>query len=112
MTTITCYRPLGEKELKLVAASGFTKWPPRLPEQPIFYPVTNEQYAIELTKWNITDFGAGYVSKFDVKKAFMDRYPIKCVGAKSHTEWWVCRCLQQLSLSLGYLMDMVKSEVE
>ncbi len=89
MTTITCYRPLGEKELKLVAASGFTKWPPRLPEQPIFYPVTNEQYAIELTKWNITDFGAGYVSKFDVKKAFMDRYPIKCVGAKSHTEWWV-----------------------
>lgn len=89
MTTITCYRPLGEKELKLVAASGFTKWPPRLPEQPIFYPVTNEQYAIELTKWNITDFGAGYVSKFDVKKAFMDQYPIKCVGAKSHTEWWV-----------------------
>jgi len=60
-----------------------------LPEQPIFYPVTNEEYAIAVTKWNITDFGAGYVTKFEVAKLFMDRYPIKCVGNKSHTEWWL-----------------------
>jgi len=88
METITLYRPTGKAELDLVAASDYKKWPPRLPEQPIFYPVTNEQYAIELTQWNITDFGAGYVTKFEVQKAFMDKYPIKCVGAKNHTEWW------------------------
>lgn len=89
METITCYRPTGQKELDLVEASGFDKWPPRLPEQPIFYPVTNEQYAIELTQWNITDFGKGYVTRFEVNRAFMDRYPIKTVGAKGHTEWWI-----------------------
>lgn len=89
MDTITLYRPTGKAELDLVAKSDYKKWPPRLPEQPIFYPVTSEQYAIELTQWNITDFGAGYVTKFEVKKEFMDSYPIKCVGAKRHTEWWV-----------------------
>ena len=87
--TITLYRPTGEKELGLVASSGHSKWPPRLPEQPFFYPVTNQQYAIELTQWNITDFGAGYVTKFEVKKSFMDKYPIKQVGGANHTEWWI-----------------------
>lgn len=89
METITCYRPTGQKELDLVIASGNTQWPPRLPEQPIFYPVSNEQYAIELTQWNISDFGKGYVTMFEVKKEFMDQYPLKQVGAGKHTEWWV-----------------------
>jgi hypothetical protein len=39
--TITLFRPVGKKELELIAASGFRKFPPRLPEQPIFYPVTS-----------------------------------------------------------------------
>ncbi|AJQ92095.1 hypothetical protein [Gynuella sunshinyii] len=89
MKTVTCYRPLGQKELELVKQSDFKRWPPRLPEQPIFYPVTSEAYAIELTQWNVTDFGKGYVARFEVNKAFMDRFPIKTVGAKRHTEWWV-----------------------
>jgi hypothetical protein len=89
METVICYRPLGQKELELVKESGYRHWPPRLPDQSIFYPVTSEEYAIELTQWNITDFGKGYVSKFLVNKNFMDRYPIKTVGAKRHTEWWV-----------------------
>jgi hypothetical protein len=53
---IECFRPTGQKELDLVAASGYTQWPPRLPDQDIFYPVTNEDYAIALTQWNITYF--------------------------------------------------------
>jgi len=44
---ITLHRPTGPKELELVRESGFTKWPPRFPEQPIFYPVTNEGYAAQ-----------------------------------------------------------------
>lgn len=34
------YRPVGLEELKLIAASNFRAFPPRLPEQPIFYPVS------------------------------------------------------------------------
>jgi hypothetical protein len=41
-----CFRPVGQAELDLVEQSGFTRCPPRLPEQSMFYPVTNERYAI------------------------------------------------------------------
>jgi hypothetical protein len=88
--TITMYRPTGPEELKLVEESGFKKWPPRLPEQPIFYPVTNQQYAKEIaTKWNINDSGVGYITRFAVKRAFVERYQIEQVGASYHTEWWI-----------------------
>ncbi len=88
--TVTLFRPTGPKELTLVKSSGYTKWPPRLPEQPIFYPVTNEQYAKEITtSWNVKESGVGYVTRFEVKKSFMDRYEIHQVGASHHTEWWV-----------------------
>lgn len=90
METITLYRPTGPNELELVKASGYKKWPPRLPEQPIFYPVTNEEYAKEIAvKWNIKDSKVGYVTRFEVKKEFMDKYEIRKVGGKNHTEWWV-----------------------
>ncbi len=38
--TIVLYRPVGPKELELIAASRYRDFPPRLPGQPIFYPVT------------------------------------------------------------------------
>ena len=55
------YRPVGESELILIAESKYTAFPPRLPEQPIFYPVLNEQYAAEIAKrWNTKDKNSGY----------------------------------------------------
>ena len=88
--TITLYRPTGPKELELVKASNYTSWPPRLPEQPIFYPVTNEAYANEIAmKWNTKQSGVGYVTRFEVKKSFMDKYEVQQVGASHHTEWWI-----------------------
>ena len=88
--TVTLYRPTGPKELELVKASGNKKWPPRLPEQPIFYPVTNEQYAIEIARdWNVKASGSGFVTRFHVQKVFMDRYQIQKVGGAAHTEWWI-----------------------
>ncbi len=88
--TVTLYRPTGPNELELVAASGYKKWPPRLPEQPIFYPVTNEQYAIEIARdWNVKASGSGFVTRFQVRKTFMDRYQIQKVGGAAHTEWWI-----------------------
>lgn len=88
--TITLFRPTGPKELALVEASDYTAWPPRLPEQPIFYPVTNEAYAKQIaTEWNIKHSGVGYVTRFEVKKSFMDKYDVQQVGGGHHTEWWV-----------------------
>lgn len=61
-----------------------------MPEQPIFYPVTNERYAMEIaTRWNTRDSGVGYVTRFRVPKIIMDRYPVQKVGGAHHTEWWV-----------------------
>ena len=51
--TVILYRPVGKNELDLIEASGFTDFPPRLPEQPIFYPATNEAYAAQIAlEWN------------------------------------------------------------
>jgi len=84
------YRPTGPKELELVRQSGWKRWPPRLPDQPIFYPVTNEAYAIQIARdWNVKASGAGYVTRFEVDSGFMQRYQVQTVGGSQHTEWWV-----------------------
>ncbi|WP_340647886.1 hypothetical protein [Pseudoxanthomonas winnipegensis] len=89
-TTTTLYRPVGPEELELLRQSDFTRWPPRLPEQPIFYPVRNAEYAAEIaSKWNVADSGYGAVTRFQVHSHFMDRYQIQKVGGARHTEWWV-----------------------
>ena len=44
------FRPVGQAELDLIIATGYAKYPPRLPEQPIFYPVLNEKYAKEMSQ--------------------------------------------------------------
>ncbi|MGL4574309.1 MAG: hypothetical protein ACRCV9_05925 [Burkholderiaceae bacterium] len=88
--TVTMYRPTGPKELELVRERGFLRWPPRLPDQPIFYPVTNEQYAVEIARdWNVPASGSGYVTRFAVKMSFMRNYKTHQVGAAHHTEWWI-----------------------
>ena len=48
--TVTLWRPTDPKELALVEASGWREWPPRLPGQPIFYPVLNEEYAAKIAR--------------------------------------------------------------
>lgn len=90
MNTVTLYRPTGPDEMRLLEQADFRRWPPRLPEQPIFYPVTNERYALEITvQWNVPEYGSGYVTRFEVSRAFMDRYEIQTVGAPHNTEWWI-----------------------
>jgi hypothetical protein len=75
--TVTLWRPAGPEELALVEASGWREWPPRLPGQPIFYPVLNEQYATMIARdWNVRHSGAGYVTRFQVRRAFLDRYEV------------------------------------
>ncbi|EEF62197.1 hypothetical protein [Pedosphaera parvula] len=88
--TITLFRPVGPKELGLVREGGFKGFPPRLPEQPIFYPVTNEEYAVQIAqRWNVPDSGSGYVTRFQVRKEFLSKYDVKNVGASKHNEYWI-----------------------
>jgi len=88
--TIILYRPVGPKEFELIAASGFREFPPRLPDQPIFYPVLNEGYARQIAReWNVPASGAGYVTRFAVRKEFADRYQVQTVGSSIHKELWI-----------------------
>jgi hypothetical protein len=90
MKTTTLYRPVGPKELELIAASQWREFPPRLPDQPIFYPVLNEDYAAQIAStWNARDSGAGFVTRFEVDAEFLKRYPVQVVGGRVHEELWV-----------------------
>lgn len=86
------YRPVGTKELELIKKADFCKFPPRLPEQPIFYPVLSEQYATEIALgWNVkyNDDHKGYVLQFEVDDDYCAQFEIHCVGSGYHEELWI-----------------------
>src|SRR5215472_11353690 len=88
--TLTLFRPVGPKEFALIQASGYRAFPPRLPGQPIFYPVLNMNYAVQIARdWNVRDSGAGYVTRFHVRKEFILKYPVQTVGDNIHQELWI-----------------------
>ena len=91
--TTILYRPVGQKELDLIAASGWSAFPPRLSWQPIFYPVLSEDYAIQIARdWNTTDELSGfvgYVLRFAVDTSFLSGYDIHVVGSAAHAEYWI-----------------------
>jgi hypothetical protein len=88
--TMTLFRPTGEQELALIRGSGWRAFPPRLPDQPFFYPVLNEAYATQIARdWNTKDGGRGYVLRFQVDAEFLTRYLIQTVGASIHQEYWI-----------------------
>lgn len=88
--TVMLWRPTGPQELALVQASAWRAWPPRLPDQPIFYPVLNEDYATRIARdWNVKASGAGFVTRFAVRKSFLDRYEVQQAGGQTILEHWI-----------------------
>jgi hypothetical protein len=90
--TTTLYRPVGANELALIRESGYKRFPPRLPEQPIFYPVLNEEYATQIARdWNArrNKDRRGYVTRFQVRTEFLAKYEVQTVGASHHQEYWI-----------------------
>lgn len=87
------YRPVGLRELHLIAGSGFHRFPPRLSHQPFFYPVLERSYAQQIARdWNAKDDEsgfAGFVTEFEVPDAVASRYPVQKVGSHEHRELWV-----------------------
>lgn len=98
MSTVTLFRPVGEVELRLVAESGWRTFPPRLPEQPIFYPVMNADYAEQIARdWNSKHEPSrvGHVLAFDLPVEVTDRWPVHIAGGRVHEE--LCVPSEELS---------------
>ena len=95
--TVILFRAVGEAERLLIEQSTFTAFPPRLSGQPIFYPVCNREYADQMARdWNtkdprtgLPDGRKGYVTRFHVRQAFLDRYEVHQVGGPVHKEYWI-----------------------
>ena len=88
--TTTLYRPVGPKELVLIQESGMRRFPPRLFDQPIFYPVTNEEYAVQIARdWNVPASGSGFVTQFEIRTAYLNQFEIQNVGGWIHNEYWI-----------------------
>jgi hypothetical protein len=91
--TVTLFRPVGKEELRLIEESGWREFPPRLSFQPIFYPVTTEEYAVKIARdWNTKDPAsgfAGYVTRFQVRKAYLDRFETHLAGGQACEEYWI-----------------------
>ena len=107
----TLYRPVGTKELRLIEKSGWREFPPRLPEQPIFYPVLNEEYATQIARdWN-TKYnadGRGYVTRFHVRSQFLSKYIARTVGGSLHQEYWIpAEELPELNRNIVGLIEVI-----
>ena len=108
--TTILYRPVGPKELALIRARGYRAFPPRLPEQPIFYPVLNEEYARQIARnWNVKASGAGYVTRFAVRREFADRYLVQTAGSSVHQELWIpAEDLAEMNCNIVGLIEVIE----
>ena len=106
----TLYRPVGQFELDLIRASLSRQFPPRLPEQPIFYPVLSEGYATQIARdWNTKDERSGfcgYVLRFHVRTEFLEQYDVHVVGSSDHREYWIP------AADLARLNESIEGEIE
>jgi hypothetical protein len=108
---LTLWRPVGPKELALIRQSGMRAFPPRLPEQPIFYPVLTEEYAVKIARdWNVPASGSGFVTRFQVRRSFIDRYDVQEAGGRSHLEYWIpAEELDAFNAAIVGLIEVVRS---
>ncbi len=107
--TVTLYRPTGERELQLIEESGWRAFPPRLPGQPIFYPVLNEAYATQIARdWNTRDGGKGYVLRFQVDANYLAKYSIQVAGSRQHQEYWIpAEDLAEFNQNIAGTIEMI-----
>lgn len=87
------FRPVGQAELDLIRKTGWRRFPPRLPGQPIFYPVVHESYAVEIARrWNAKDEASGfvgYVVRFEIEDDYIAGHETHVVGDSTCVEYWI-----------------------
>ena len=111
--TVSLFRPVGQAEYELVRDSGFRAFPPRLPDQPYFYPVINIEYASQIARdWNTRDAASGfvgYVLKFAVRAEYLEAFPVRQVGDATHREYWIPAAeLPKLNENIAGLIEVVR----
>lgn len=93
MELTVLYRPVGQREYDLVAGAAFRRFPPRLPDEPFFDPLTNESDATRIARdWNTRDAASGrtgYVLRFRIPAEHLAQYPVRTVGSSVHQEYWI-----------------------
>ena len=109
--TTVLFRPVDENELRLIAESGYRAFPPRLPGQPIFYPVLNEEYATQIARdWNAKNSAlkAGFVTRFAVKSDYLAQFPVHKVGGTTHLEYWIpAEKLEEFNQNIVGLVEVI-----
>ena len=108
----TLYRPVGQAEMDLIRCAEFRAFPPRLPEQPIFYPVLTETYATQIARdWNTRDERSGfvgYVLRFKIRAEFLRAYDVHVVGSSDHREYWIPAAdLNRLNANIDGTIEVV-----
>ena len=108
---VILYRPVGPRELALIKNSEWRSFPRRLPEQPIFYPVLNEEYARAIARrWNVRHSGAGFVLRFAIDKKYIERFDIHQVGSRIHVEYWIPASeLEEFNNHIVGVIEMIAS---
>jgi hypothetical protein len=52
--------------------------------------VLTEAYASRIASdWNVKASGKGYVTRFAVKRSFLDRYKVQNAGGSQYQEYWI-----------------------
>ena len=109
----TLYRPVGRKELELIRDNAFRAFPPRLPQQPLSYPVLNEEYWVQIARdWNTKDEASGFegfVLRFALRTEFLKRYDVHVVGHSNHREYWIpARDMAELNRNIEGTIEVIR----
>ncbi|KPH07650.1 ADP-ribosylation/crystallin J1 [Rhizobium acidisoli] len=109
--TVTLWRPVGPEELALIHELDMRGFPPRLPDQPIFYPVLSEDYAVRIARdWNVPRSGSGFVTRFEVKKDYLDGHSVQEAGGRAHLEYWIpAEEMDQFNAAIVGIIDVTKT---
>ncbi len=90
---VELFRSVGRQELDRIAASGHRAFPPRSPDEPVFYPVLTRKYAEQLARnWQARDPNSGFrgfVLRFRVRADYLSRFEVHTVGDTAHQEYWI-----------------------
>lgn len=107
---VNLFRPVGLKELSLIAESDWSEFPPRLDWQPIFYPVLNQAYAEQIAReWNTADEFSGFcgaVTQFVIEESHFRKYKVENVGGSIHNELWIPA--EELALFNDHIIGKIK----
>lgn len=69
----------------------------------------NEDYATRIASaWNVKASGVGYVTKFNVRKTYLDRYEIQQAGGQTILEYWIpAEDLEEFNDNIVGLIEVV-----